>query len=143
METNLHSLFSMPPRNFSAPSSRRSNQWSERVALAESEHVCAFLPQEKGRNELDGSAVSYRHDWGSLDTSASLFLEWDGVCASSRVFVSITEGFAEGCDSGKAIGAAKCSLSEVAPKDGGVGIRVNVEGDRPIRLVASYLVINA
>lgn len=78
----MHSLFSMPPRNFSAPTARRSDRWSERVALAEAENVCCFLPQEKGRNDLDGSAVSYRHDWGHLDTSANLFLEWDSISAS-------------------------------------------------------------
>jgi hypothetical protein len=143
MQTSLHSLFSMPPRNFSSSSPRRSSQWSERVALAEAANVCSFPTQEKGRSDLDGTAVSYRHDWGSLDTSANLFLEWDGVSSSSRVFVSITEGSTEGYGFGKAMGGSRCSLTEVAPKDGGVGIRVNVEGDRPIRLVASYLVINA
>lgn len=140
METSLHSLFSMPPRNFSAQSTRRSNQ---RVALAEAGNVCCFLPQEKGRNDLDGSALSYRHDWGDLDGCSSLFLEWESISASSRVFVSLTEGCADGFDSGKAMGSAKCSLFEVAPKDGGIGIRVNVEGGRPVRLYANYLVINA
>jgi hypothetical protein len=142
METNLHALLSVPPRNFSLRSAQRPRRWSSRVALADAAKVSRFGPQPKGSSELDDAAISYRHDWGDLDTSASLFLEWDSIDPSSRVFVSLME-FSGGCDAGNATSSAKCSLFDVVPQDGGIGIRVNVEGGRPVRLLANYLVINA
>jgi hypothetical protein len=143
MQTSLHALFSMPPRNFSAPPSRRSGMWSERVALAESDNIRRFLAKDQGRNGHDASALSYRHDWGDVDANATLFLEWDSIGPTSQIFVSIAEGSADGSRYGEEPGMTKCSLSEVAQKDGGIGIRVNVEGRRPVRLYANYLVINA
>lgn len=144
METTLQSLFSIPPRNFGSDSMLSFRPWRKQAASAEKAEVCQVLAsQPVGGKDLVGTAFSYRHDWGNLSGSWSLFLDWDAINARSCVFVSIAEGSAGGPDVGKFIGEAKSSLFDVAPTDGGIGMRVHIDGSTPIRLYADYLVINA
>lgn len=144
MEPTGISYFSIPPRNFDLVSSRRSESWSDLVAPADESDVRRFVaPQDAARTDLAGSGFSYRHDWGYLAGRCHLFLRWDAIEAKSRVFVSVAEGFAGGPDAGKFIGMANFRLFDVAPTMGGIGIRVQVDSDGPIRLLADYLVINA
>ncbi|HVH03751.1 MAG TPA: hypothetical protein VM891_12550 [Amaricoccus sp.] len=92
--------------------------------------------------DLAGSGFTYRHDWGDRNGSWKLFLNWNAINGRSRVFVAISEGAAGGPDAGKFIGAAKFSLFNVAPTNGGVDIWFNIDWSSPIRLYADYLVIN-
>ena len=56
--------------------------------------------------------------------------------------MAIGEGAAGGPDAGKFIGSARYTLHNVAPRSGGVDIRVNVEWSSDILLYADYLVVN-
>jgi hypothetical protein len=89
--------------------------------------------------ELAGSDVAYRHDWGDFNGQVVLNLNWSLVNRNSLVFVSIGEGAGGG---GKFIGSARYTVHNVAPRDGGVSVWVNIEWSSPIRLVVDYLVIN-
>jgi hypothetical protein len=71
-----------------------------------------------------------------------LNLNWSAVNGNSRVFVAIAEGAAGGPSSGKFIGAARYTLHNVAPRNGGVDIWINIEWSSPIRLYVDYLVVN-
>jgi hypothetical protein len=143
METTLQSLLSVPPRNFGSSSSPSSRTLHERAASAERSEICQVIPLEGiGKPDPGGAMFSYRHDWGELSGSWRLFLVWDAADARSHVFVSIAESAAGGPDVGKLVGEVKSSLCDVAPTDGGIGMRVHIDGNTPIRLYADYLVIN-
>jgi hypothetical protein len=88
---------------------------------------------------LSGDGFTYRHDWGDRNGFWVLNLNWGAINRNSRVFVSIGE-----CDprGGKFIGGARYLLYNVAPNDGVVSIRVNVDWSSAIRLCADYLVVN-
>ena len=92
--------------------------------------------------ELSGTGFSYRHDWGSRRGQWILRLNWGAINPVSRVLVSIAEGAAGGPDAGKFIGAARYTVHNVAPRDGGVDIWVNIEWDADIPLYVDYLIIN-
>ncbi len=144
MAPTAHSYFSIPPRNFDVAPAHRADLWSEQVASANESDVRPFpTPRDAGQTDFVGSGVSYRHDWGRLTGCCHLFLSWAAIDATSRAFVSIAEGFAGGPEGGKLIGTANVRLFDVAPTMGGIGVRVRVDGDGPIRLFADYLVINA
>jgi hypothetical protein len=144
METTAHSYFSIPPRNFGSASSRRSEAWSVHIAPADQAAVRRFLTaQDAARADLAGSGFSYRHDWGLLAGRCRLLLEWDAIAATSRVFLSLAERFEGGPDAEKHAGTANFRLFDVVPRAGGIGVRLHVEGDSPLRLVADYLVISA
>jgi hypothetical protein len=89
--------------------------------------------------ELFGTGVTYRHDWGDRKGQWTLNLNWGFVNNNSRVFVAIGEGAPGG---GKFIGAARYTLHNVAPRNGVVSIWVNIEWGDPIRLYVDYLAIN-
>ena len=92
--------------------------------------------------ELGGAGLTYRHDWGLRRGEWTLQLDWPDVNPRSQVFVSIGEGAPGGPDAGKFVGAARFNLHNVAPRAGGVDIRVNVEWEADIALYADYLVVN-
>lgn len=92
--------------------------------------------------DLSGSGVTYRHDWGNLRGQQTLRLNWGVVNARTKVFVAIGEGAAGGPDGGKFIGSARYTLHNVAPRDGGVDIWVNIEWASNIRIYVDYLAIN-
>ncbi len=144
MNPTAPSYFSTPPRNFGSASPRRADSWSEHVAPADQAAVRRFLAaQDAARADLAGSGFSYRHDWGRLAGRCRLLLRWDAIAATSQVFISIAEGFGAGPDAEKFAGTASFRLFDVTPTSGGIGVRLHVEGDGPLRLVADYLVINA
>jgi len=89
--------------------------------------------------DLVGTGLSYRHDWGDRNGQWKLNLSWGAVSASSRIFVSIGEGAPGG---GKQMGAARYTLHNVTMQNGVVSIWVNIEWGSPIRLYVDYLVIN-
>lgn len=92
--------------------------------------------------DIAGSGFTYRHDWGNRRGGHRLLLNLGGVTPRSRVFVSIAEGAAGGPDAGKFVGNAKFTLSNVAPRAGGVDIWVDIGWDSDIRIYVDYLVIN-
>jgi hypothetical protein len=98
-----------------------------------------FGPSGVSTQELSGSGVSYRHDWGDRNGQWKLNLNWSVVRASSRIFVSIGEGAPGG---GKHMGAARYTIHNVTMQNGVVSIWVNIEWGSPIRLYVDYLVIN-
>lgn len=91
---------------------------------------------------LSGTGVSYRHDWGRRRGQQILRLNWAVVNRRSHVFVSIGEGVAGGPDSGKFVGSARYTLHNVAPREGGVDIWVNIEWGSDIPIYVDYLVVN-
>lgn len=92
--------------------------------------------------ELSGAGFIYRHDWGLRRGEWVLQLNWGDINPRSHVFVSIGEGAAGGTDAGKLVGSARCTVHNVAPRAGGVDVRINVESDADIPLYADYLVVN-
>ncbi|MFC5460294.1 hypothetical protein [Massilia niabensis] len=92
--------------------------------------------------ELSGTGVTYRHDWGLRRGDWVLRLNWGDINPRSQVFVSIGEGAPGGADAGKFIGTARYTVHNVAPRAGGVDIRVNIEWEADISLYADYLVMN-
>jgi hypothetical protein len=56
--------------------------------------------------------------------------------------VAIGEGAPGGPDAGKFIGGAKYHLNNVAPRNGGVDIWVDIDWGSDIRLYVDYLVVN-
>jgi hypothetical protein len=143
METTLQSLFSIPPRNFGSKSSSSFRLRRKQAASAKKSGVCQILAPLPVAGKVGGSIFSYRHDWGALSGSWSLFLDWDAINARSGVFVSLAAGWAGGPDVGRLIGEAQASLFDVTPTDGGIDVRVNIDGSVPIQLYADYLVVNA
>lgn len=89
--------------------------------------------------ELFGTGFTYRHDWGDLNHQHILNLSWGAINHNSRVFVAIGEGAANG---GKFMGAARFTLYNVAPQDGLISIRIDVDWDSPLRVYVDYLVVN-
>ena len=88
---------------------------------------------------LSGQGFTYRHDWGNRHGTWRLNLNWGSVNRNSRVFVSTSEG-APGNQ--MFIGSAWYTIHNVAPRDGGVDIRVHIGWDSNIRITVNYLVIN-
>ena len=87
-----------------------------------------------------GYGFTYRQDWGNINGKKILPLNFWAVICTSRVFVSITEfdlrsqcGF---------IGDARYTLHNVAARNGGIDISVNIEWDRPIPTRADYFILN-
>jgi hypothetical protein len=98
-----------------------------------------LFPAGEALKELYGQGYSYRHDWGNWNGQLILPLNWGVINRNSRVFVAIGEGSAGG---GKFIGGARYTVYNVAPRDGGVDIWINVEWNYPIRVYVDYLVVN-
>lgn len=92
--------------------------------------------------ELAGAGFIYRHNWGARRGQWVLRLNWSAVTPRSRVLVAIGEGAAGGPDAGKLVGSARYTLHNVAPRSGGVDIRVNIEWSSDIPLYVDYLIVN-
>jgi hypothetical protein len=103
------------------------------------ENVVRLFSAGRTPQELIGTGVSYRHDWGDRKGQWIFPLTWGFINRNTRVFVAIGQGAAGG---GKFIGAARYTVHNVAPRDGGVDIWVNVEWDNPIRIYVDYLAVN-
>lgn len=123
---------------------RRSGPSSEHSAVTNESDVRQFLTaQVDGVTDVAASALSYRHDWGELAGLCQLYLGWAAITAQSRVFVALAEKLVGGRDTGNFIASANFRLFDVAPAEGGIAVRVNVDADHPIHLVTDYLAINA
>jgi hypothetical protein len=85
------------------------------------------------------NGFTHRQDWGNLNGQKMLPLNWGAVNCNSRVFVSISEWDLNQCG---LVGAARYTVHNVAARNGGVNVWVNIEWDNPIRIRADYLVIN-
>ena len=125
-------------------SSAISAPWTEVGEAVKEENVRSFAPLsgEVSAEALVGHGFTYRHDWGNYRGNWKLRLSWSAVNPRSRVFVAIGEGAAGGPNGGKFIGAAKYTLHNVAPRNGGVDIWVDIDWSSDIRLYVDYLVIN-
>ena len=121
--------------------SRPSGVAAEEDGRVDDAEVRALLRAEDGdaARQLAGNGFTYRHDWGDKNNQWRLNLDWGAVNSNSRVFVAIGEGAPGG---GKMMGAARYTLHNVAPHDGGVSIWLNIEWKDPIRLLVDYLVVN-
>ena len=124
-----------------ATSSARPTSFEEGSAEAKQAAVRPLLSAAQ-EPALSGTGFTYRHNWGPRRGQWTLRLNWGDVNPRSHVFVSISEGAAGGPDAGKFIGAARYTLHNVAPRDGGVDIWVNIEWSSDILLYADYLVVN-
>lgn len=93
----------------------------------------AEVQQLDARAEAITGPLLYRHDWGLGNGRRKLLLNWEGLSRNNQVYVSIHEG--------NFVGDAVYTVHNVAPRDGGVDIRVNVDWGSPIRLFADYLVM--
>ncbi|KFI08351.1 hypothetical protein [Massilia sp. BSC265] len=91
---------------------------------------------------LQGTGFTYRHPWGARRGEWLLRLNWNQIQPGSQVFVAIGEGLPDGPDAGKFIGGARYTLHNVAPREGGVDIWVNIEWSADISLYADYLIVN-
>jgi hypothetical protein len=124
-------------------SSRQQGAAAEETQEVKEEEVRELFKTREGitPQELSGTGVTYRHDWGDRNGQWILTLNWSTVTANSRVFVAIAEGAPGGPASGKFIGSARYTLYNVAPTNGAVSIWVNIEWSSPIRLYVDYLTI--
>jgi hypothetical protein len=75
-------------------------------------------------------------DWGLKRGTWVLVLETPSITRTSLVFASCSEG----PPGGKFVGAARFSIENVAPFDGGVKVRVNIDWPSPLALSVDYLV---
>jgi hypothetical protein len=140
---DIHGLGTMPTAG--------ARQEGETVAAAASEEarqeavqaaVQPLFGAASPQPELSGTGFSYRHDWGARRGQWTLRLDWGDINPRSQVFVSIGEGAPGGPDAGKFVGEARYTVHNVAPRAGGVDIRVNIEWGADIPLYADYLVVN-
>jgi hypothetical protein len=99
-------------------------------------------------SDIGAAAVSgmwaYRWDAGNWHGQLNYTLSWPGIITpSSLVFVAAGEGQAGGPGAGKFVGNARYTVHNVAPANGFVVARINVEWNGPIRVYVDYLVVNA
>ncbi len=89
--------------------------------------------------ELYGTGYTERIDWGNKHGQWRLTLWDDWINCNSQVFVSATEWDQNGCGF---VGDARYTVHNIAPFNGGVTVRVNIEWGSDIRVRLDYLVIN-
>ncbi len=108
---------------------------------ADEQSIIKLFSPEAGATPslLSGSGFTYRHDWGDRKGEWKLFLSSRAINRNSRVFVAIGECAPGG---GKFIGSARYTVHNVAPKDNGVEIWINIQWSEPIRLCVDYFVVN-
>ena len=112
------------------------------ASIPEGEFSVATGIVDESKN-VAGIISSWRWDFGDLGGGQwILSLSWSIITPQTGVFVAIGQGAAGGPKGGKVIGAAKCTLSNVAPRAGGVSIWVTIESPNPIRLYVDYLVVS-
>jgi len=92
---------------------------------------------ETAARGLAGNGFVYRHDWGARNGLWTLSLTSHLFRAASQVFVWISEGPTP--NGGKFMGDL---VYNVAPENGVVAIRVNIEWPTSIGLVVDYLVVD-
>jgi hypothetical protein len=127
----------------SGVSSMIATPWSDTTQEADQSLVIPIVPGgEISAEAISGTGYTYRHDWGNKRGQWVLRLNMGGVNRRTRAFVSIGEGAAGGPDGGKFIGGARYTLHNVAPRNGGVDIWVNIEWSSNIRIYVDYLVVN-
>jgi len=97
-------------------------------------NAVSVLANAKSGALLSGDGFTYRHNWGNRSGPWKLNLNWGAIRSGSRVFVSISE-----CGH---MGAARYTVHNVVPANGGVSIWVNIEWGSPIPLCVDYLVVN-
>ena len=103
---------------------------SERAQAAQSASARA---QVQGTSRALLSGFAYRHYWGLRKGQWKLTLNSASIRSTSRVFVSAMEGH---------MGAARYTVHNVVPFNGGVVVWVNIEWGAPIRLYLDYLVVS-
>lgn len=106
--------------------------------VEENKEVTLFK-KEVGAEALTGNGFTWKQDWGNLNGQRILPLNWSAVNCNSRVFVSICEFDLNQCGF---IGAARYTVHNVAARNGGIDVWINIEWDTPIRIRVDYLVIN-
>jgi hypothetical protein len=123
------------------PNDNKISLPSEETQSVNAGEVCDLFKRKNGVffEELAGTWLTYRHDWGEQKGQCILHLKWSEISPNARIFVSIAEGSPTG---EKIIGKAKFSLHNVVPSDGIVSIWVDIQWDEPLRLYADYLVIS-
>lgn len=132
------------PTHTDGGSSRLTAPFDEATLTVDESAVQQLFGPQGGISpqELAGTGFTFRIDWGDRHGSWKLNLDLGSITSRSRVFVAIGEGAAGGPDAGKFIGAAKYHLNNVAPRNGGVDIWVDIDWGSDIRLYADYLVVN-
>ncbi len=115
----------------SQASSAQGMAAEEDAKVSEDQVLSLDARAEEADIELTG--VTYRHNWGARRGQWVLRLNWGAVSSRNHVYVAIHEG--------NFIGAARYTLHNVAPRDGGVDIWVNIEWGSNINLFADYLVV--
>ncbi len=85
---------------------------------------------------------AYRWDAGNWNGQLNYTLNWGVISPSSLVFVAVGEGLPGGPGAGKFVGNARYTVHNVAPANGYVVARINVEWGGPIRVYVDYLVVN-
>lgn len=113
---------------------------NEETDLLKEENLIQLMTTEPSAQNLAGNGFTYRHDWGNRRGSWKLTLNWGAISNQSRIFVSICE-FGGGSNQGF-VGAAKYTVHNVAPFDGGVTIWINIDWSADIRVRADYLIVN-
>ena len=111
------------------------------ASVPEKEFSVVTATVDESQN-LAGITSSMRWDWGNLHGDHILRLNWSIVNPKTAVFVAIGEGAGGGPTGGKFIGSARCTLSNVAPRAGGVDIWVNINWSNDIRFYVDYLVVS-
>lgn len=116
--------------------------YSETSAAVKDKNVRGLLKSSAAAvaEDLSGTGFTYRHDWGNKRGQWKLTLNWGAVTRNSRVFVSTSE-FGGGAQV-PFVGAARYTVHNVAPFDGGVVVWINIEWGSDIRVQLSYLVVN-
>jgi hypothetical protein len=92
--------------------------------------------------DLASMLGTLRWDWGQAHGDVVFRLNWGVVNAGNAVFVAIGEGAAGGPTAGKFIGGAKFTLFNVAPRDGGVDIWININWGSDLRIYVDYQTVS-
>ena len=87
---------------------------------------------------LAGTGFSYRQDWGARHGDWKLTLNWGAITCNSKVFVSAHE-VTGAC---AFVGAAKYTVHNIAPFNGGITVWIKVDWSSDIRVRLDYLVVN-
>ena len=82
---------------------------------------------------ISGTMLAYRQDWGRKKGIHTLRLNWGEIDVDSLVLAAVKEG--------PFVGSAHYLLYNVAPRRGGVDIRVHVNWDTPLPLLVDYFAI--
>lgn len=93
-----------------------------------------------GTNVQAVNGFTYRQDWGNRRGQWKLTLNSSAISNQSKVLVSICEW--DGVSGQGFVGAARYTVHNVAPFNGGVTVWINIEWSADIRIRMDYLVVN-